>query len=159
MVALRLTGLSADEQTLDAVSLHLSCRITWLCTGPRTRLLQIFYHCKTKRRPTDSLRGTSVFVFQHVTVFGLEHDFAFSVTEDKLNYLAHHLLVQGFKIILPMMELAAIEQGFVMLVMSVNDNTMLGKWNSAVHCCQVCPVWWRAPLICAEFSPVFWRMP
>lgn len=152
---MRLTGLSAVEQTLDSVSFHLSCRITWLCTALRTRLLQIFFHRKTKRRPTDSLRGTSVFVFQHTTVFAL------NVAEDKLNYLAHHLQVQRFKIILPTMEHAnacSNRTGFVMLAMPGSDNIMLGKWNSAVHCCQVYPVWWRAPLIYVEFSLVFWRM-
>lgn len=148
-----------------------------------TRSLQIFYHRKTKRRRTDSLRGTSVSVFQHMAVFALKHDFAFNVTEDKLNYLAHHLHVQHFKIILPTMENAnacSNRTGFVMLVMPVNDNVMLGKWNSACgsslvkdssHMCWIPPsvledalveeqeplvssVWWVAEATVAV--AVFW---
>lgn len=54
MGPVRRTGLvvNAEEQPPNASSFHLSRRVTWLCTGPRTRSLQIFYRRKTKRRHT-----------------------------------------------------------------------------------------------------------
>lgn len=80
-----------------------------------------------------------VFVFQHMTVFPLERDFALNVTEDKPKHLAHHLHVQHFKIILPTMVHAnacSNRTGFVMLVMPIKENIMLGKWNPAARCVQ-----------------------
>lgn len=154
---MRLTGLRAVEQTLDSVSFHLSCRITWLCTGPRTRLLQIFFHRKTKRRPADSLCGHKRFCLSaHDCFLPCSMTLHLLLQEDKLNYLAHHLWVQCFKNILPTMEHAnacSNRTGFVMSAMPGNDNIMPGKENSG------CPLLPGVSSLLKGSSHMCWILP
>lgn len=93
--------------------------------------LNYFRYSITVRQNADT-QFTSVFVFQHSTVFALEHNFALNVTEDEPNdsvwhYFLNYIADDGANS-------CRNRTGFVMLVLPVNDNIMLGK------CCQVYPV-------------------
>lgn len=114
--------------------------------------LNYFRYSITARQNADT-QFTSVCVFQHLTVFALEHYFALTVTEDEPNDSVWH---QSFYITDDGANSCRNRTGFVIPVLPVNDNRMLGKWDPLLPGLSS---WVKASLTCVEFSPVFWRMP